>query len=88
MAVVTQTAQGSKAEKRRTLSEARPAESAIELPESMWQRIATKAYALYEQRGRREGYAVQDWLEAEYILNEEVNETPVARDDSSASLVG
>jgi hypothetical protein len=23
------------------------------------------AYGLYEQRGRREGYALQDWLDAE-----------------------
>ena len=27
--------------------------------------IARRAYELYEQRGHREGYAVQDWLEAE-----------------------
>jgi Protein of unknown function (DUF2934) len=28
-------------------------------------RIATRAYELYEQRGRRQGRADQDWLEAE-----------------------
>ena len=28
-------------------------------------KIATRAYALYEQRGRRSGQADQDWLEAE-----------------------
>jgi H+-transporting ATPase len=28
-------------------------------------RIATRAYELYEQRGRRDGQAGQDWLEAE-----------------------
>jgi H+-transporting ATPase len=27
--------------------------------------IATRAYELYEQRGRRDGQADQDWLEAE-----------------------
>jgi len=27
--------------------------------------IATRAYELYEQRGRRDGQAGQDWLEAE-----------------------
>jgi H+-transporting ATPase len=27
--------------------------------------IAKRAYELYERRGRREGYAVQDWLQAE-----------------------
>ena len=40
-----------------------------------WQRIAKKAYELYEQRGRREGCALQDWLDAEYLLNQEVYET-------------
>jgi hypothetical protein len=28
-------------------------------------RITDRAYALYAQRGYREGYAVDDWLEAE-----------------------
>jgi H+-transporting ATPase len=28
-------------------------------------RIATRAYELYERRGRRDGLADQDWLEAE-----------------------
>ena len=27
--------------------------------------IAKRAYELYERRGRREGHAVQDWLQAE-----------------------
>lgn len=75
MAVATQTAPGSKVETTRTLIDARREERAIELPESMWQRIAAKAYALYEKRGRREGYAVQDWLDAEYIVNDEIYET-------------
>jgi hypothetical protein len=39
--------------------------------QSMWQRIAAKAYALYEERGRREGYALQDWFDA---LNREIYE--------------
>jgi hypothetical protein len=34
-------------------------------PLDLTPQIATRAYALYEQRGRRAGYAVQDWLEAE-----------------------
>jgi hypothetical protein len=74
MAVARQSAQGSEVETTITLVEARD-ERAIELPESMWQRIAAKAYALYEGRGRREGYAVQDWLDAEYLVNEEIYET-------------
>ena len=31
-------------------------------------RIAQRAYELYEQRGRQEGMAVEDWLEAERQL--------------------
>jgi H+-transporting ATPase len=30
--------------------------------------IATRAYELYEQQGRREGHAVQDWLQAERAI--------------------
>jgi hypothetical protein len=45
------------------------------VPESPWQRIADKAYELYEQRGRRDGYALDDWLEAEHIVNQELYET-------------
>lgn len=28
-------------------------------------RIAIRAYELYEQRGRQDGYALEDWLRAE-----------------------
>ena len=75
MVVATQPAQASEVETRRTLIYTRSEERSIELPESMWQRIAAKAHALYEERGRREGYALQDWLDAEYIVNEEIYET-------------
>jgi len=30
--------------------------------------IAKKSYELYEKRGRKPGYALQDWLEAERII--------------------
>ena len=32
------------------------------------QLIALKAYELYEQRGREEGHALEDWLKAEAII--------------------
>jgi hypothetical protein len=33
--------------------------------------ISKRAYALYEEHGREDGYALKDWLEAEQqILNE------------------
>ena len=75
MAVAMQPAQALEVEMTRTLIYTRPEEKAFELPESTWQRIAAKAYALYEKRGRREGYALQDWLDAEYIVNEKIYET-------------
>ena len=45
------------------------------VPQSTWQRIADKAYELYEQRGRREGYALQDWHDAEHLVIEEIYES-------------
>ena len=34
-----------------------------------WDCIATKAYELYEQRGRIDGYALDDWLKAETMIH-------------------
>ena len=75
MAVATLPAQASEVETTRTLIYTRSEARTIELQESMWERIAAKAHALYEERGRREGYALQDWLDAEYIVNEKIYET-------------
>jgi hypothetical protein len=33
-------------------------------------RIRVRAYKLYEQRGKRNGYALEDWLQAEAELTE------------------
>lgn len=46
----------------------------IELPDGMWERVAKKAYELWEQRGYREGRDLEDWLEAEAIVMEEIYE--------------
>ncbi|MDH5667822.1 MAG: DUF2934 domain-containing protein [Nitrospira sp.] len=46
----------------------------IELPDGMWDRIAYKAYELWEQRGRQDGNDLQDWLDAEEIVMEEIHE--------------
>ena len=46
----------------------------IELPDGMWERIATKARELWELRGRREGHDLQDWFDAEVIVMEEIHE--------------
>jgi hypothetical protein len=48
--------------------------SSIELPEVMWARIATKAFELWELRGRRVGHDLQDWFDAEIIVMEEIHE--------------
>jgi hypothetical protein len=50
------------------------AQTPIELPEGTWERIRTKAYELWEQRGRQEGQALRDWLDAEEIVMEEIHE--------------
>lgn len=36
------------------------------------ERVAQKAYDLYEKRGRTDGYNVEDWLEGERLLSEQV----------------
>lgn len=53
----------------------RRTENSIELPEGMWERISQKAYELWEQRGRQDGNALQDWLKAEEIVMEEIHES-------------
>ena len=40
----------------------------------MWERIAQKAFELWRERGCREGYALQDWLDAEAAVMEEIHE--------------
>ncbi|HEU4686379.1 MAG TPA: DUF2934 domain-containing protein [Nitrospira sp.] len=51
-----------------------PAEKSIGSPDGMWDRIARKAYELWEQRGRQDGYALRDWLDAESIVMEQLHE--------------
>lgn len=46
----------------------------IELPDGLWERISQKAYELWEERGRQEGSALRDWLDAEEIVMEEIHE--------------
>lgn len=52
-----------------------PVTSTIELPERIWERIALKAFELWRERGCREGYALQDWLDAEEVVMGEIHET-------------
>ena len=45
-------------------------------PEDRRERIATKAYALWEQRGCRHGYDLEDWLDAEALVIERRHDAP------------
>ena len=64
--------------KRRSSSVAsastQPSKQPIELPDGMWDRIAQKAYELWEQRGRQDGNHLRDWLDAEELVMEEIHE--------------
>ena len=60
--------------KRRSAPAVATPKKPIELPEGMWERIATKAYELWEQRGRQGGNDLRDWLDAEQIVMEEIHE--------------
>ena len=71
MAIVIKKTRASKSAQR---VPARATAGPIELPDGMWNRIAEKAYELWEARGRREGHALQDWLEAEQIVMDEIHE--------------
>ena len=48
--------------------------STLELPEGTWERISHRAYELWRERGCRDGYALQDWLDAEVTVMEEIHE--------------
>ncbi|NOS76601.1 MAG: DUF2934 domain-containing protein [Nitrospira sp.] len=62
--------------KRKNPPASRPSRSAkpIELPDGMRDRIAAKAYELWNERGCREGRDLEDWLDAETIVMEEIHE--------------
>ena len=48
-----------------------------ELSDSMRERIARKAYELWQERGCRDGYELEDWLDAEIIVMEKIDDTRV-----------
>lgn len=62
--------------KRKNAPASRPSRSAnpIELPDGMRDRIAAKAYELWNERGCRQGRDLEDWLDAETIVTEEIHE--------------
>jgi hypothetical protein len=46
----------------------------IELSDGMRDRIAKKAFELWQERGCRDGHDFEDWLDAEAIVMEETHE--------------
>jgi hypothetical protein len=65
---------GGSGTKARAATAPRSFAAPIELPDGMWERIAKKAYELYEARGRGEGQDLADWLKAEEMVMEEIHE--------------
>jgi len=51
----------------------REPESMQKYSDEMRERIAQKAYELYEKRGRQAERDVEDWLEAEELVRKEMN---------------
>jgi len=43
-------------------------------PEDRRERIAAKAYDLWEERGCRHGHDLEDWLDAEAVVRKEIHE--------------
>jgi hypothetical protein len=50
-------------------------ESMQKYSDEVRERIAKKAYELYEQRERHGGRDVEDWLKAEELVRKEMNNT-------------
>ena len=49
-------------------------ESMQKYSDEVRERIAKKAYELYEHRGRQGEHHVEDWLEAEELVRKEMND--------------
>jgi hypothetical protein len=62
----------SKGGKGRPPSSRSAAKAPVEMPDGMWERISRKAYELWEERGRNDGTALRDWLDAEAAVWEEI----------------
>lgn len=50
---------------KREKASARSVASSPVLPANLEEQIRLRAYQLYEQRGRQDGFAEQDWIQAE-----------------------
>ena len=52
--------------------------TAMNDPETLEQRIRRRAYEFYEQRGREDGYDVEDWIRAEEEIRKKTARTVAA----------
>jgi hypothetical protein len=48
--------------------------------EELYERVARKAYELYQQRGEEPGRALDDWLTAERMVQEELRHGPPVKE--------
>ncbi len=70
MAIVMKKGKAGKPSSSHRASPAAPAVS----PEELRNRIAQRAYELWDARGRRQGCALEDWLDAERMVMSECHE--------------
>lgn len=54
--------------KRTSINQPEPSTFPSEPADGVRELIALKAYQLYEQRGREEGHALEDWVKAEAMV--------------------
>jgi hypothetical protein len=71
MAIVMKKTKASKTASTPRPSSPRPP---VEQADQLWNRIAHKAYELWDARGRLDGNALQDWLDAEQTVMDEIHE--------------
>ena len=48
--------------------------------EELYQRVAQKAYELYQQRGEEAGHDLEDWLTAERLVRDELLHGPLTEE--------
>jgi hypothetical protein len=73
----TRAATSATRKKEKTTSEnAQPSRLTLS-DEELYERVAYKAYELYQQRGEEHGHDLNDWLTAEHLVREELLHGPL-----------
>jgi hypothetical protein len=73
------------AESNSTVNAAPTHETKAKTPTDLTPRIATRAYELYEEGGRKEGVAVQDWEKAESEIRKDLVKAEPPRETKAES---